>query len=233
MTTSIPLRHIKSKKVLECDLLKRADYDIEAVGVDQENDADRPCVNEKILDPARWVEDNGDALYRFAFVRLGNPHDAEEAVQECLLAALHGGESFASRSLERTWLLGILKHKIIDSIRRAARQRSPKGIQPDARFNSFSDKGFWQQAPQRWHEDPSVAIQRKEFGPVLLDCLSKLPKSMADAIILRELNQLPSDEVCQTLGISSQTLWQRLHRARLGLRRCLELNWFDRGSKEG
>ena len=205
-----------------------ADDDVVAVGAGQSAGVDRPCPVGASPDPARWIEDHGDALYRFAMIRLNDAGDAEEAVQECLLAALRGAESFTGQSMERTWLIGILKHKIVDHVRRTARDRGAKEERSVDQSRCFDDRGFWRIVPKRWHEDPSVAIQRKEFAAILFDCLGKLPSGMADVVVLRELNQLSGVDVCETLSISQQTLWQRLHRARLGLRRCLELNWFDK-----
>lgn len=203
-----------------------ADHDDASVGAGPSTGVDRPRKEHASPDPARWIEDHGDVLFRFAMLRLGDVNDAEEAVQECLLSALGGVDSFAGRATERTWLISILKHKIVDAIRRAARERKSKDDQSAPEPGFFDERGFWRITPKRWYEDPSVAIQQKEFGPVLLDCLGKLPAGMSDAMVLRELNQLPSEEVCAALAISPQTLWQRMHRARLSLRRCLELHWF-------
>ncbi len=203
------------------------DHDNVMVGAGPRAGADRPLGHDANPDPARWIEEHGDALFRFALVRLGDPNEAEEMVQECLLSALRGVETFVGQSTERTWLTSILKNKIVDYIRRTTRERSFKESQLDAKSGPFDDRGYWSLVPKRWREDPMAAIQQKEFGPVLLDCLGKLPAGMAEAIVLRELNQMSSDEVCESLAISVQTLWQRLHRARHGLRRCLELNWFD------
>lgn len=176
-------------------------------------------------DPARWLAKHGDALFRFALLRLRDRGHAEEAVQDCLLAALRNVQTFADRSAERTWLIGILKHKIVDHLRRASRKRGREEAAV-AGPAPFDERGFWRSRPERWIEDPSAALQREEFGPVLMRCLSKLPDGIASALVLRELHRMSSDEVCAILEVSPQTLWQRLHRARLGLRRCLERNWF-------
>ena len=71
----------------------------------------------RLSDPERWVEEHGDYLFKFALVRLRDPAKAEDMVQETFLAALKGGQSFAGRSAEKSWLAGILKHKILDHYR--------------------------------------------------------------------------------------------------------------------
>ena len=127
------------------------DHDAASVGAGPSTGAERTCKKDASPDPARWIEDHGDALFRFAMLRLGDANDAEEAVQECLFAALRGVESFAGRATERTWLISILKHKIVDAIRRAARERNAKGDQSDHESGFFDDRGLWRLVPKRWH----------------------------------------------------------------------------------
>jgi len=202
-----------------------------AVGAGKSPGAGRSSIQRPDVDPERWLHEHGDALVRFAMVRLRNREHAEEAVQECLLAALRGLNSFGGRSTERTWLVGILKRKVVDQMRRRSRERPESDATTARHSDQFDERGLWQLAPKRWSQDPSDAMHQADFGRVVNDCLSKLPPSLADAIVLRELHQLPADEVCETLAVSPQSLWQRLHRARLALRRCLELNWFDAPSQ--
>jgi RNA polymerase sigma-70 factor (ECF subfamily) len=78
----------------------------------------------RLSDPERWVEDYGDYLFKFALVRLRDPAKAEDMVQETFLAALKGGDKFAGRSAEKSWLVGILKNKVCDHFRKASRETS-------------------------------------------------------------------------------------------------------------
>jgi RNA polymerase sigma-70 factor (ECF subfamily) len=178
------------------------------------------------IDPRSWVEAHGDALFRYAMLQLRDRDAAEDAVQDCFLAALGARERFSAQASERTWLIGILKHKIIDRIRSRQRdeQASPATTESETEF--FDQKGLWRAGPRRWPRDPVAAAQHKEFWPVLRACLDKLPAGVRDAFLLRELDHMESGEIHDVLNISQANLWQRLHRARLLLRRCLELNWF-------
>jgi RNA polymerase sigma-70 factor (ECF subfamily) len=180
-------------------------------------------------DPERWVELHGDALFRFAMARLRDETAAEEAVQEALVDALRmlarGG--FAGRSAERTWLIGILRHKVIDHLRRARRE-APSGDAADLDAivaETFDRRGFWRSRPPRWGPDPASAIEREEFLGAFRCCLDAMPATHGEAFRLRELDGLTGEEVCQILGITPTNLWARLHRARLALRRCLEDRW--------
>ena len=182
-----------------------------------------------LIDPEVWVDEHGDALFRFAMLRLRNRDAAEEAVQDCFVSALAAHARFEGQSTERTWLIGILRHKIIDQIRKRSRANHISAVADrDTGLGFFDGKGYWRLSPSHWPDDPSAAMQRSEFRAVLGGCLSKLPQGVGDAFVLREVDRMDGKEICHVLGISQANLWQRLHRARLLLRRCLELNWFKR-----
>jgi RNA polymerase sigma-70 factor (ECF subfamily) len=180
------------------------------------------------LDPGAWLERHGDALFRFAMQRLRDRNAAEEAVQECFVAALAARDRFTGASSERTWLIGILKHKIIDLLRRRTRERIRQS-EPDAGApDDFDERGLWRGRVGRWPGDPREAMQTEEFRRALADCISALPEKYAIAFVLREIDGVDSQEICQLLDISPTNLWARLHRARLGLRKCLEKHWLKR-----
>jgi RNA polymerase sigma-70 factor (ECF subfamily) len=144
-------------------------------------------------------------------------------VQETLLAALKARGEFQGRSHPCTWLMGILKHKVLHRLRVAAREAGTTDtIDMDAWFNA---RGKWRKSPRRW-DDPAAAAERSEFWCVVRSCLARLPARMAEAFTLRTLDEQAPAEVCQELDISQGNLWVLLHRARLQLVRCLELHWF-------
>lgn len=181
-------------------------------------------------DPEGWVDQHGDCLYRYALLRLGTPDLAADAVQETFLEALRAAGSFAGRSSERTWLVGILKHKIVDQLRRAGRwQAACNGLAAEAEARApFDRRGRWRRGPAAWPEDPAHALEAREFWDAFGRCLARLPPGLADAFCLREVDGLGAEEVQARLGITPANLWARLHRARLLLRNCLEAGWFDR-----
>jgi RNA polymerase sigma-70 factor (ECF subfamily) len=187
----------------------------------------------KILDPDTWVEEHGDALYRYAFFRIHSTQVAEDLVQETFLAALKARDSFAGRSSERTWLFGILKHKIIDHIRKASRERSEDiDLNLAASGESFDDKGGWKSGPAKWITDPGLLYQQQEFWEMLNRCLAELPPRLHQAFTLRELDGQSMEEICKILQVSSTNGGVMLHRARVRLRECLEQNWFDKEEGE-
>jgi len=184
-------------------------------------------------DPEAWVDRYGDGLYRYALLRLRSPDLAADVVQETFLEALRGRGSFAGRSSEWTWLVGILRHKVVDQLRRARRE-PPAGEDPCTEGRGeppFGRRGHWRVGPGAWRGDPSREIESREFWDVFGRCLSRLPQGIADAFFLRELDELGAAEVQELLGITPANLWKRLHRARMLLRQCLESGWFGPRAK--
>jgi RNA polymerase sigma-70 factor, ECF subfamily len=185
------------------------------------------------FDPERWVDEHGDCLFKFALMRLRDQSRAEDAVQETFLAALKTGNSFAGCSAERTWLIGILKNKIYDHFRKAARETLFVDLQfyDDEESDRFVSeglgKGAWlgECAPQEWAR-AGESLDNEQFWKAYRDCTSKLPEKVAAVFTLREVDGIESKEVCAMLNISENNLWVMLHRARMALRRCLETHWF-------
>lgn len=179
--------------------------------------------------PDNWVDDHGNALYSYALVRLRDQHQAEEMVQETFLAALQSHERFSGRSSLRTWLIGILKHKILDQFRRDFREvplddLHETGEDSDIVDTSFATDGHWGSLLADWG-DPEQAMENDQFWVILQACLDRLPKAMARLFVLREVMEEGTEEICKDLAITPTNLWTTLYRARLGLRRCLDKNW--------
>ncbi len=165
-------------------------------------------------------------LFRYAIARVRKREVAEDLVQETMLAALRSAPSFKGQSSERTWLVGILKHKLLDHLRRAPREQASEDLGERLEESFFDDRGRWKVHPARWTVDPHEALRQDDFRLVLERCLEEAPERLARVFVLRELDELESDELCKIMGVSSTNLWVMLHRARLKLRRCLELSWF-------
>lgn len=167
-------------------------------------------------------------LLRYASLQLRNRDAAEDAVQEALAAALAAEAGFAGRSNLRTWATGILKHKIVDAIRRANREQPLAGEGDTADFDAlFDERGHWHEHPHAWPA-PDGALQEKQFLEALQRCLEALPPRTAQAFLLREHMGLETAEICKELGVTSTHCWVLLYRARMALRQCLEKNWFGK-----
>jgi RNA polymerase sigma-70 factor (ECF subfamily) len=172
-------------------------------------------------------------LLRVAQLQLRDRDQAEDVVQETLLAALEAQGKFAGKSSVKTWLTGILKHKIVDAIRKKSREPAVSTLSEeadiddlDAFFNEH-DRDHWETGPAEWR-NPERDLEQKQFMGMMDFCLEKLPPNTARVFMLREVMELESEEICKELKITSTNLWVILYRARMLLRKCLEQNWFAR-----
>src|ERR1700704_2575611 len=153
------------------------------------------------------VEGESAYFLRYASLQLRDRHAAEDAVQDTLVAALAGEMSFGGRSNLRTWLTGILKHKIIDAIRRSSREAPVPESAELADADAFFDgEGHWNAAPETW-ADPDNSLQQKQFFAALEECLKRLPAKTAQAFLLREHMGLDTGEICKELAISATHCW--------------------------
>jgi RNA polymerase sigma-70 factor (ECF subfamily) len=187
-----------------------------------------------ILNPESWVDHYGDYLYRFALSRVKDPGVAEDLVQETFLAALRGLHNFKHRSSGHTWLIAILKHKIVDYLRKKHREQVMEDIETVSETTDgyFKYSGSWKIRPGKWDVNPSKIFEQQEFIDVLLKCLAKLPERLARAFMMREMEGLSTEEICKSLQISATNSWVMIYRARTYLRRCLEVTWFDKPNGE-
>ena len=183
------------------------------------------------FDPAR-ADEYRAYLLRYALLQLRDPGAAEDAVQETLLAALQATTGFAGRSSVKTWLVGILKHKIIDAHRRRAREQplsDPDGEAAEAGEDiadaAFSEDGHWVHFPDTW-DAPDRSLEASEFWTVFEKCVEVMPARNARVFVMRELLEVSTEDICKELGITATNCWVMLHRARLAMRECLETRWF-------
>ncbi|AOU99658.1 hypothetical protein BI364_09575 [Acidihalobacter yilgarnensis] len=189
--------------------------------------------HETTTQPDLWLERYGSSLYRHALIRTGDPAVAEDIVQETLLSAWQHREQFAMRSSEKTWLIGILRHKIADHYRQHSRSRETSvdfdALEQDGsnlERRVFDENGHWRQDLSKWGRDPLKETEADALWDVLAVCLGRLPELQREAFNLQEFQEGSSDEVALALGVKPNHLYVLLHRARLSIRQCLEALWF-------
>jgi RNA polymerase sigma-70 factor (ECF subfamily) len=186
------------------------------------------------LDPTYWLDEHGDYLFRYALVRVRDAAVAEDLLQETLLAAMGSYQTHEGRSSERTWLISILKHKVIDYFRRIAKRLEFQMSSDEGsdEVDWFEREGAWRghwredQAPMNWPVDPVKLLESREFWETFDRCLARLAPQMAIAFALREIEDLSTEEICEILDITPNNLWVILHRGRAKLRHLLEAEWF-------
>lgn len=173
---------------------------------------------------AQWVDEHADALYRFAMRRVGDQHTVEDLLQETYLAALRAKESYRGDASVRTWLIAILRLKIIDFYRRKSRLRESQRMQIEPIEASL----VREERLEAWNCDPDRTLESQEFWEVFHACVGKLPDTLGRAFRLREFDGCPAATVCEILQITQENLAVRIFRARSALRDCLDKNWFSK-----
>lgn len=186
-----------------------------------------PSSGPQSMDPQRWLEEHGDYLFGYAMARVQDRALAEDLVQETLLGAIQARDRFQGDSTERTWLVGILKHKIFDYFRRNHREIPVAELlgQDEAVESLFDTRGKWKEGPLPWRDDPHSYLDQKQFWQALVRCLEELPGRLGRVFALREMEGMGSEEICNLLNITPTNLGVLLHRARMRLRKCLEIAW--------
>lgn len=185
------------------------------------------------LNAEKWVDQYGDALFRYAYARVNDDGVAEDLVQETFLAAVKDQGSFEGRSSEKTWLFSILKHKLIDYYRKEKRVIFAEAGEgdPDSMSAFFNAKGGWRIPPAHWRTNPGKVQEAKDFLDHFYRCLSGLPARTADAFVYREVDGMGTEEICRKLDITANNCWVLLYRARMLLRKCLESLGFGQNNK--
>ncbi len=179
-----------------------------------------------------WVEEYSDALFKFARVRVGDRETAKDLVQETFLSALQNLESFRGDSARETWLIAILKNKIIDYYRKKKTSKSIPLIDEDGTSELdkyFDEEGEWKSSagPVSWNASGYHILRSKEFLEILQRCLSKLTNHGRSVFVSKYLDELDSEEICKLLDLTSSNYWVIMHRAKLQIRQCIEKNWIN------
>lgn len=188
-----------------------------------------------LLNPEKWIDSYADYLYAFAYNRVNDEETAKDLVQETFLSALKAKDCFKGEAAEKTWLVSILKNKVIDHYRKNAahpQQSFEESEQYKVAYSHyFTDdglrEGHWQKStsPKPWNTSDKSNIEQKEFKNILAKCLAKLPKTWSSVFSLKYLEEEESSTICKELDITSSNYWVIIHRAKLQMRECLEKNW--------
>lgn len=182
---------------------------------------------QKDLEPEKWVDEYGDLLFNFAYSRVNDRELAFDLVQDTFTAAFAGRSKFEKRAAESTWLISILKNKIIDHYRSKSAKKTTS-IDEDFGTDAFNDKEHWQQEslPQFWAKSLDETQENDEFNSILERCLKRLNEMQKAVFSMKYLDDVESETICKELNISASNYWVLVHRAKLQLRTCLEKNWF-------
>jgi len=180
------------------------------------------------LNVQTWLEDHGDFLFSYALLKVKDSHVAEDMVQETLLAAITAKDTFSNQSTIRTWLIGILKHKLVDRFRRESRETVISDLidqdEGDNLEQFFNSNGSWINKPEIF-PNPELAFQQKEFRKVFQQCLSGLKPRQVEVFLAKEIHGMSNEDICKNFSLNPTNVWVLMHRARLSLHKCLKIHW--------
>jgi RNA polymerase sigma-70 factor, ECF subfamily len=160
-------------------------------------------------------------MLRFARAYVPSRAVAEEAVQDTWMGVVKGIETFEGRSSFKTWLYRILINRARTAGTREHRHTTsePQHAVDPVRFDS---SGQWADPLERWSEDAEDRLDAATWGPILQSGLEDLPARQRQVVVLRDIDGLSGDEVCDLLGLSAGNQRILLHRGRTRLREILE-----------
>jgi len=172
-----------------------------------------------------WLTEYGDRLYHYAYRQTHDEEQAADLVQETLLGAWRSRDHFHGNSSESTWLIGIMKHKVLDLIRKNIKERSVFSSNTDPLDTYFQKNNSWKEPPQAWYDHPEKAMHNQQLAKALHECIRRLPQTQRDLFSMKELQGYSTQDICQSCNLSTTNFHVLMHRARLALRRCLTQCW--------
>jgi len=186
--------------------------------------------NNTSLNVVDIVNNYSDDLYRFAFSKTRNQVISEDLVQETFMVLIAKKDSFRGESSPKTWLISILKNKISDYYRKKMRDKiSDKDISDHT--ESFDDTDKWSNDHKPFvFEDEGHLLDNPDFNLIFNNCIDSLPEIWSSVVRLKYIDPKKSKEICKELNITDTNLWQIVHRAKLKLKDCLQINWINKGN---
>ena len=178
------------------------------------------------LIPEKWVDRYGDYLFNFTISRVNDPIMAQDLVSETFLAGLKSAHRFKGNSTERTWLISILKRKIIDYYRKINSNKGKSEVRMSYLSNS-DQEGDWMEEQAADLRNPNVEdmIEQRELGDALEECIACLPERYATIFVQKTIDNLETETICKEHNITASNLWVIIHRARVQLMECLNNKW--------
>ncbi len=179
---------------------------------------------------AMHLEQHADYLFSYAMLKLKDKALAEDMVQDTLVSAIAASDGFTAQASVRTWLTTILRNKMTDHWRKQGREVNVGDLMsgnPDGESSVddfFDQAGSWLEMPNAF-PNPDAAMESKQFWRVFEQCLSRLKPHQAEVFLAREVHEMSNEEVCENFALSESNAWVILHRARIALAKCLDMNW--------
>lgn len=179
------------------------------------------------LNPNKWIDLYSDYLFNYTITRVNDRDIAQDLVQDTFIAGLKSMKNFKGEASERTWLISILKRKIIDHYRKINSNKGKAEVRMS--YNSDAeDEGDWleERVADPFDKTAEDNLINTELGLAIHNCIEKLPAKQAQVFKMKTILDYETEAICNELNITASNLWVIIHRARTSLAACLEKNWF-------
>jgi len=178
------------------------------------------------LNPNKWIDLYSDYLFNYTITRVNDRDIAQDLVQDTFLAGLKSMKNFKGEASERTWLISILKRKIIDHYRKINSNKGKAEVR--ITYSDDESEGDWleERVADPFDKTAEDLMQNSELGDAIFECLSKLPEKQAQVFRMKTIEGYETEDICKELNINASNLWVIIHRARTAMASCLEENWF-------
>ena len=177
------------------------------------------------LDPNVWVDRYSDYLFNFTIVRVNDSEIAKDLISETFLAGLKSKDNFKGEASERTWLISILKRKIIDHYRRINSNKGKAEVRIS--YNDEESEGDWleERVSDPFDKTAEDTMENEELGIAIYECLDSLNEKQATIFKMKTIDGFDTEAICNEFNITASNLWVIIHRARKAMADCLEKNW--------
>jgi len=178
------------------------------------------------INPDKWIDLYSDYLFNYTISRVNDREIAQDLISETFLAGLKSMKNFKGQASERTWLISILKRKIIDHYRKINSNKGKAEVR--IKYNDAESEGDWleERVADPFDKTAEDSLQNSELGDAIQNCLDKLPQKQAQIFKMKTIQNYETEVICNELNITASNLWVIIHRARTAMADCLKENWF-------
>lgn len=178
------------------------------------------------LFPETWVDKYSDYLFNFTIVRVSDSEIAKDIISETFLAGLKSKDNFKGEATERTWLISILKRKIIDHYRKINSNKGKAEVR--ITYNDEESEGDWleERVSDPFDKTAEDTMENTELGLAIVSCLGTLNEKHSTIFKMKTIDNFDTEAICNEFDISASNLWVIIHRARKTMAECMEKTWF-------
>lgn len=178
------------------------------------------------IDPNKWISSYSDYLFNYTITRVNDREIAKDLVQDTFVAALKSMKNFKGEASERTWLISILKRKIIDHYRKINSKKGKAEVRMTYTYDETEGDWLEERVADPFDKTAQDTIENAELGDAIYRCISKLPNKQAQVFKMKTILNYETEAICNELNITASNLWVIIHRARTALAECMQKTWY-------